>query len=366
MFGSFFDRSSGEEAGAASTAAQLAQHVADGTRLVAREKTAIFVAVDSWQELAPVEAGEAVVAAGPAQYTDGYVMASVRPTGAVDLSSFEVPGTAGFTTRPSASLGEDGEGSTLSRETASEMQSVRAIRMQAYKQKHGGLFRRRSSRCACAWAVLTAPLVIAWSILRRLLDSLCAVANAVLGVLSEPTFWIGVCSALAFVWWLAWQHCAERAAAPNPRWPEHQPVQLICESRHPWAHELRGAAWSLMALMADGRARAAEGWVTLSSATEAVVRFCSEPLWPLFGWCPYRSAEDALTRCGQRAELQAIREARDCGLLRRAFHEGQRQFHPDHLRLKHPACSDKILEACSVALNAAMEDRRGALGCPTR
>lgn len=346
--------------------AAAAQCVADGVRLVARESTAIFAAVDSWEELASVAPGEALVAAGPAGTSaEGYLMAPVRPRGAVDVCSFEVSGAGGFSTRPSASLGEStAEDSALVQDSASELKRLRDIRMQAYRQKHGGPCRRRSGRGACVCAVLTTPVVFVVWILRRIFSVVLAGLAAILGSLLQPYFWCGVCAALALLVCLARSHCVEPARALIPQGPGRpQPVQFLCETDHPWAQELRHL---VLSVSESAAILVLESRVWLAQFLDTAASFRDAVLWPLFGWCPYRSAEDALQRCAQQVELQRVREAPDCTSLRRAFHEGQRLFHPDHFRLRHPACSEKVLESCSVALNGAMEQRRGALKCPAR
>ncbi|CAE7416335.1 Cdc40 [Symbiodinium natans] len=86
----------------------------------------------------------------------------------------------------------------------------------------------------------------------------------------------------------------------------------------------------------------------------------------LRGRCPYRGIEEAREACMLRPDSLALRRASDCATLRRAYYDGQKQVHPDRLRLLHPACSEEVLQACSVAMNLAFEHRRAELGCPAR
>lgn len=265
-----------------------------------------------------------------------------------------------FSTRPSASLGEAGT-EPLPGACREDLASLRAIRMQAYQEKHGGPCRRRRGHLPCIFAVLTAPMVLAATLLRRMLAVALVVIGFPLSALAKPHFWLGALAAVAVAICTAWQHCV----VPVSSWQVDQegPVQLICESKHQWARDLHGAVawttWSAIALLAEGQAYIAQLLNSAALARDAA-------LWPLFGWCPFRDVDDAVARCALRPELERVRGAADCAALRRAFHEGQRQFHPDHLRLKHPACNEKVLEACSVALNTAMEERRTSLSCPAR
>merc|ERR1712060_1026052 len=122
--------------------------------------------------------------------------------------------------------------------------------------------------------------------------------------------------------------------------------RLVCQSDHVWAHEVRGAILSAMVLMADGRALAAQLRDTATSMWDTAFAVCGAWVWPLLGWCPFRDEADALARCSHRTEMERVRMAADCVALRRAFHEGQKLLHPDHLRVKHPRCADRVLEAC--------------------
>merc|ERR1712150_84466 len=147
-------------------------------------------------------------------------------------------------------------------------------------------------------------------------------------------------------------------------------LRLVCESRNPLALTLRDNIVAAASFVDDARAMIPQ-FQDLGVHAREAGSLLTNSVWlpsirPLLGWCPYRDADDARMMCSTQAELQGVRQARDCNALRRAFHDGQRQFHPDHLRIKHPACSSQILEACSIALNAAMEARRAELSCPAR
>lgn len=313
-----------------------------------------------------ISPGETLVAAGAVREVEGYSMVPVRPRGAIDLSCFALQASPAFTTRPSASLGEASEVHEAEMNTAEELASLRAIRMQAYREKYGGPCRRRKGRLACACAVFTTPLVLVVAVLRYVFLAAISVLLTLLSVLLNPHFWLGFFAASAVFGCAAWQFCVESSAPMASQRALTPKLRVACQTDHPWAQELRGALWSAAALLAQGRMLAAEG---SSFALNLLVHFANARdalLWPLFGWCPYRDADDALVRCAQRTELERVRAASDCAALKRAFHEGQRLFHPDHMRLKHPSCSDKVLEACSVALNAAMEERRRSLSCPAR
>lgn len=65
-----------------------ADAVAAGTALVARLGAPVFESPESWQAVAQVPAGVAVVAAGPPRVVEGYLMVPIVPSGAVELTLF--------------------------------------------------------------------------------------------------------------------------------------------------------------------------------------------------------------------------------------------------------------------------------------
>lgn len=345
-----------------------ARAVGDGARLVAREETAIFASLESWEQIAAIRQGDKLVAAGSPCSVEGYTMVPVHPRGAVDMTSFLVQDTPTFTTRPSASLGEVGteDDDAVVSGSAAELDRLRAIRGKVYREKYRGPCRRRSSRFACACALLTEPIVFAATATQHLILSVLAVLGAIFSALLRPQFWLGALSTLALVARLTWHHCAvSPSGTMAPQLPGHPagPVRFTCENNHQWAQDLRDSVWTAGAYVAENRERVFQITDDMARVRDALL---SSWLWPFLGWCPFRDEADAVSRCAQREELEQIRSAGECAALRRAFHQGQRHFHPDHLRFKHPDCSDKILEACSVALNAAMEARRHTLNCPAR
>merc|ERR1719251_504354 len=125
----------------------------------------------------------------------------------------------------------------------------------------------------------------------------------------QPHFWCGFCAAVMLLACLAREHCTEPKGFPRGAPGRPQSVQLLCESNNAWAQDLRS-------LVVSAASFALESRIWLAHATyeflDAAAYWRDAVLWPLFGWCPYRSAEDALQRCGQAAELQRVREAPDC------------------------------------------------------
>lgn len=68
----------------------LANEIQSGTVLVAQAQEAIFASVSSWQEIGEILEGEQVLAAGPPEKVDKYIMVPILPRGAIDLKVLEV------------------------------------------------------------------------------------------------------------------------------------------------------------------------------------------------------------------------------------------------------------------------------------
>lgn len=64
------------------------ENVKSGTPLVAKLNAPVFDSTTSWQVVAQVPLGVAVVAAGPPTVVDGYLMVPIVPSGAVELTLF--------------------------------------------------------------------------------------------------------------------------------------------------------------------------------------------------------------------------------------------------------------------------------------
>lgn len=84
--------SSSQQSNASSRLAQQSKYafIHNGTVLIARVPEVIFASPTSWQEIGELDAGQHVVAAGPAEYVDAYTMVPIKPRGAVDLKTLEV------------------------------------------------------------------------------------------------------------------------------------------------------------------------------------------------------------------------------------------------------------------------------------
>lgn len=66
--------------------------IRSGTLLVARVPEVIFASSASWQEIGELAAGQQVVAAGPPEVVDNYTMVPIKPRGAVDVKTLQMPG----------------------------------------------------------------------------------------------------------------------------------------------------------------------------------------------------------------------------------------------------------------------------------
>lgn len=270
--------------------------------------------------------------------------------------------TAACTTRPSASAVA---AEAAAAPAAAELRSLRAARGRAYRERQG-VCCRRYHRLGCFIALVTAPLFMAAAAARCALLLCLTLLRALLSGLLRPHFWLGAGAALAAGAGFASTHCAQSPGALTLHAAGPGAVRYVCESDHPWVLQAHEATWTALALASQGRAVAQQLLDEFKRIGDAALYAQGALLWPIFGWCPYWDAEDARAICGRQPEFQAVRRAESCALLRRAFHNGQRQFHPDHLRTRHPACDAQVLEACSIALNAAMEARRAELSCPGR
>lgn len=58
--------------------------------LRARVPEVVFASCMSWQEIGELQAGQRVIAAGPPQFVEDYVMIPIQPRGAVDIKVMEI------------------------------------------------------------------------------------------------------------------------------------------------------------------------------------------------------------------------------------------------------------------------------------
>eukprot|EP00927_Polykrikos_kofoidii_P063785 TRINITY_DN58680_c0_g1_i1.p1 TRINITY_DN58680_c0_g1~~TRINITY_DN58680_c0_g1_i1.p1 ORF type:complete len:316 (-),score=29.79 TRINITY_DN58680_c0_g1_i1:98-955(-) len=274
-----------------------------------------------------------------------------------------------FNTRPSVSGSAPVTNADM---VDQELSALRHTRRQAYRRNQGpcclrasgreskpaGIFSRLAMACCWVVAMVVSPLLLVASLLGRfvwfLWSSFFVCLSFVLGSLFRLHFWVGIVTAGGLLALVAKSHCTD---APHPT-----AINVVCTSDHPWAFELREAARRASSLSIEGR-------VVAMRATDIGSDAIGIVLGTVFPgkYCRFRgTADDVAVACAQKSELRVVLRAPDCAALRRAHHEGQRHFHPDRLRLKHPACSSEVLEACSVALNLAVENRRKELGCQPR
>lgn len=64
--------------------------IRNGTVLRARVPEVIFASSTSWQEIGELQPGQRVLAAGPPQFIEDYVMIPIQPRGAVDIKVMEI------------------------------------------------------------------------------------------------------------------------------------------------------------------------------------------------------------------------------------------------------------------------------------
>ncbi|CAK9109750.1 unnamed protein product [Durusdinium trenchii] len=132
-------------------------------------------------------------------------------------------------------------------------------------------------------------------------------------------------------------------------------LRLVCSFESPLASQ----AWELLKSTSSSLTL---HWVWFVASLQEIEHRVALLL--LQGRCPFRDLDEAQQACQSCPDLVLLRRAPDCHALRKAYHDGQRQVHPDLLRLQHPACAAELLQACSVALNLAFDTRRHELNCP--
>ncbi|CAK9109797.1 unnamed protein product [Durusdinium trenchii] len=162
-------------------------------------------------------------------------------------------------------------------------------------------------------------------------------------------FFLGALAAVLLCAWTAWQSCD----APEPHLERH--LRLVCSFESPLASQ----AWELLKSTSSSLTL---HWVWFVASLQEIEHRVALLL--LQGRCPFRDLDEAQQACQSRPDLVLLRRAPDNHALRKAYHDGQRQVHPDLLRLQHPACAAELLQACSVALNLAFDTRRHELNCP--
>eukprot|EP00435_Cladocopium_sp_Y103_P037601 s1787_g10.t1 len=170
--------------------------------------------------------------------------------------------------------------------------------------------------------------------------------TAALSCLMQPHFWLGLLTAFLLCGMITWGSCAEEPTPPR--------LRLVCSFESPLALQ----AWEVLKSTST---TISLSWLWLAGYLREIEHRTALAL--LGGRCPFRDVEEARAACQSRPDLVLVRHAKDCAALRKAYHDGQRQVHPDLLRLQHPACSGDILQACSIALNLALEARRAELQC---
>eukprot|EP00933_Yihiella_yeosuensis_P072644 TRINITY_DN81105_c0_g1_i1.p1 TRINITY_DN81105_c0_g1~~TRINITY_DN81105_c0_g1_i1.p1 ORF type:complete len:300 (+),score=34.27 TRINITY_DN81105_c0_g1_i1:96-902(+) len=259
-----------------------------------------------------------------------------------------------FSTRPSRALSV-AEGT----DAQAELLSLRAKRREAY-QANRSMFcpeccpGRRSGCCCRLFALVLSPLSFLATLLQLLFASLIHLIASFFGCLFRAHFWVGVVAASIAISGIASSHCIDMSG------PASEPsahLHYVCKSDSPFLLEARDRMREVVSLVEQARLQA------MQIASDLEHRVYSQILGRS---CRFRNENEARFLCLGGHDEIALRRATDCAALRRAYHDGQRNFHPDKLQLQYPSCSLEVLEACSIFLNLALEGKKTELGCPQR
>eukprot|EP00439_Symbiodinium_sp_Y106_P039881 s2379_g4.t2 len=180
--------------------------------------------------------------------------------------------------------------------------------------------------------------------LRTIFQLLWTSLTGLLHCIMHLHFLLGAVAAFAVMAAASWQVCMEAGLpqlATDPRTMLQRVVLILLR------------AFALSVLQQEGSRRSANGelnWAWLTNIVTELEHRVAQLL--LRGQCPYRTPEEAREACLSRSDSLILRRASDCSTLRRAYYDGQKQVHPDRLRLLHPACDTEVLQACSALLEA--------------
>eukprot|EP00439_Symbiodinium_sp_Y106_P040192 s2379_g4.t3 len=175
--------------------------------------------------------------------------------------------------------------------------------------------------------------------LRTIFQLLWTSLTGLLHCIMHLHFLLGAVAAFAVMAAASWQVCMEAGLpqlATDPRTMLQRVVLILLR------------AFALSVLQQEGSRRSANGelnWAWLTNIVTELEHRVAQLL--LRGQCPYRTPEEAREACLSRSDSLILRRASDCSTLRRAYYDGQKQVHPDRLRLLHPACDTEVLQACS-------------------
>ncbi|CAK9057972.1 Pre-mRNA-processing factor 17 [Durusdinium trenchii] len=244
----------------------------------------------------------------------------------------------------------DGTGRYAVPSHAASLLDVRAKRREAYQSQRSGWGScgRRYGAAFFLVDVVLCPVFALFSVFRQLLRLWWKSFTAWLSCM-DCHFFLGALAAVLLCAWTAWQSCD----APEPHLERH--LRLVCSFESPLASQ----AWELLKSTSSSLTL---HWVWFVASLQEIEHRVALLL--LQGRCPFRDLDEAQQACQSRPDLVLLRRAPDNHALRKAYHDGQRQVHPDLLRLQHPACAAELLQACSVALNLAFDTRRHELNCP--
>eukprot|EP00434_Breviolum_minutum_P003878 symbB.v1.2.003409.t1/scaffold185.1/size279819/4 len=212
-----------------------------------------------------------------------------------------------------------------------EMNDVIAKRREAYQSQRGAWsYGRKHGAMFFFVDMVLCPFFAVFTVLRLLGNCIWSSFCAMLSCLMQPHFFLGVLTALVLTAISSWLSCVE---APDPSFAG---LRLVCNFDSPLASQ----AWDLLKSTSSSFTLS---WLWLLGIVNELEHRIA--LFLLAGRCPFRDVEEAQMACQSRADLLQVRHARDCGSLRKAYHDGQRQVHPDLFHLQHPACSGEILQA---------------------
>ncbi|CAE7367385.1 Cdc40, partial [Symbiodinium necroappetens] len=239
-----------------------------------------------------------------------------------------------FRTRPTSSVPSDG--------TVADILDARARRREAYNSRRSSCpqIPCRSQSSLSIVEVVLCPLLLCACMLRAIFHLLWTSLTGLLHCMMHLHFLLGAVAAFAVIAAASWQLCTE-VQAPAPS------VHVVCRAESPAALQVRDVARTLSTSISLN-------WAWLTNIVTEFEHRVSQLL--LRGQCPYRTPEEAREACLSRPDSLVLRRASDCSTLRKAYYDGQKQVHPDRLRLLHPACDTEVLQALLEA-NPGIERR---------
>merc|ERR1712008_301048 len=124
---------------------------------------------------------------------------------------------------------------------------------------------------------------------------------------------------------LLWESCNELPAFDAVNMPGVPGVtNFVCRIDNPKAALVKDAFLAAVSTFSVGRTLMQSYFDTALLAAISAAHTLHARAWFLFGSCPFASIDAALANCA----WEEVRHSTDCGSLRKAFRESQRQAHP--------------------------------------